>query len=192
MITRIFLDLDDTLNSFTMSVLGQVFGCGCGPYDYHRYPVRAGFNLYAAYRAMNPQSREYELGEFWDQIPRSTWATTPKSQEYDTLLKECVGLVGRDNVCILTSPTKCPECLAGKLEWIVANTPTWMHRQYLIGARKHFCARPDALLIDDHEENVNKFREHGGRAILVPRPWNKLWRENTLEYLTREIETYVP
>ena len=40
--------------------------------------------------------------------------------------------------------------------------------------RKHFCARPDALLIDDGDHNVEAFRANGGQTILVPRPWNSL------------------
>lgn len=191
MLKHVFLDLDDTMNSFTMTVLGGVFGCDCGPFDHHKYPTHVGFNLYAAYRVMRPDGPEYELGAFWDMVTRSWWATVPKSLEFDDILHKAVSLVGRENVCILTAPTKCPECLAGKLEWITSNLPPWIHRQYLIGARKHFCARPDALLIDDHEENVNKFREHGGRAILVPRPWNRLHGKDTLEHLHLELETYV-
>ena len=49
--------------------------------------------------------------------------------------------------------------------------------------RKHFCARPDALLIDDSDHNVEAFLAHGGQAILVPRPWNPLHCMPTLTFL---------
>ena len=87
-------------------------------------------------------------------------------------MEACAEAVGRENVCITTSPTKCPESLAGKLEWIHGHFPEWMHRQYAITPRKHLFARADSLLIDDHSENIERFEAHGGHAILVPRPWN--------------------
>ncbi len=41
-----------------------------------------------------------------------------------------------------------------------------------IGGKKHLLAHKDALLIDDRDENVAEFRHAGGKAILIPRPWN--------------------
>jgi hypothetical protein len=34
--------------------------------------------------------------------------------------------------------------------------------------------RPDHLLIDDYDQNVQRFTESDGQAILVPMPWNCL------------------
>ena len=45
-------------------------------------------------------------------------------------------------------------------------------RDYFVGAPKQFCARPGAVLIDDFDDNCVAFREHGGRAIVFPQPWN--------------------
>ena len=81
------------------------------------------------------------------------------------------------------SPTKDPECLAGKLEWIHNHFPAWMHRQFAITPRKHLFARPDSLLIDDYGENVERFKAHGGHAITVPRPWNDHWAADPRKYL---------
>lgn len=73
---------------------------------------------------------------------------------------------------LLTSPSNHVSSVAGKL--------SWMHcyfgekfRAYLMGSAKEFCAGPGMLLIDDSDANCCKFREHGGEAILFPRPWNE-------------------
>jgi hypothetical protein len=178
MIRRILLDLDDTLNSLTLHILGSVFGIGVGHHDYHKFPVECGYDIVGAYHKLKHREKhpgmypEYDIPKFWRQVPRLTWAKTPKSPQFDFLLDRSEALVGRENVFILTSPTKDPECLAGKLEWIHDVLPDWLHRQYLIGPRKYLCARPDTLLIDDSDEQVNSFRAEGGQALLVPRPWN--------------------
>jgi 5'(3')-deoxyribonucleotidase len=128
--------------------------------------------------------------EFWDSITRDIWATIPQSEEFYLLLGYCENLVGQENICILTAPTIDPECVAGKLEFIHNHFPKWMHRQFLIGPRKQFCAHPEALLIDDADKNVDQFRAWGGNAILVPRPWNSLHARNTVAHIHREFEHF--
>ena len=184
-LTRIFLDLDDVCNTFTLSALREV-GCPVGPWDYDNYDPRWGFNIVKAANALHPNC-EFGATGFWNSLSRKFWATIPKSGEFDMLLKECEALVGRKEMCILSSPTLDPDCAAGKMEWIYKNLPTWLHRQFLIGPPKHFCARPDAVLIDDSDANVKAFRDYGGQAILMPRPWNKHHHLNAKAYLRGEF-----
>jgi len=185
MIGRIFLDLDDVCNTLAPFVLHSV-GCDIGPSDYARYPREHGFNISDAANAMLGEPR-YTPATFWASMPRSIWAEVPESPFFLWLLEACAEAVGRENICIATSPTKCPESLAGKLEWIHDHFPSWMHRQYAITPRKHLFARPDSLLIDDYEENVRRFEAHGGHAILVPRPWNDGWGLDTRNYLEEKL-----
>lgn len=188
MIRRILLDIDDTSNSFTMHVL-RLLGCDVGDFDYHKFPTHVGYDIIAAYEELKPPgARSFTVSEFWDSITRDIWANCPTAREFNLILGHAEALVGQDNVCVLTSPTIDPECLAGKLEWIQKNFPRWLHRQFLIGPRKHFCARPDALLIDDNDEQVRRFREHGGQALLVPRPWNSMHGTDTLPYLMEQFD----
>lgn len=179
-VNRIFLDLDDTLNSLTLPALREV-GCPVGDFDYQCYPEEAGYSITAAAQLLS--GRHWTVPDFWNSIDRNFWRTLPRSKEFSYLLTKCVSLVGQDNVHILTSPTKDPDCLAGKLEWIQQQLPNWLHRQYSITPRKHVCARPGALLIDDSDENVRQFREHGGTAITVPRPWNSFAAVDTMFHL---------
>ena len=169
-INRIFLDLDDVLNDLTMSTL-RTLGCNIKEYD-----PAWGWDIVKAANSCHPL-RNFTPRSFWESISRRHWATRPKSQLCDWLVRRCENLVGRDSVYVLTSPTKDPDCLAGKLEWIHANLPEWMHRQYMVGPHKHLCASPDSLLIDDRDKNVEEFASSGGWSILVPRPWNRQARE---------------
>jgi FMN phosphatase YigB (HAD superfamily) len=172
LIKRIFLDLDDVCNTFTPFALNYV-GCPISPTDYGVYKPEWGFDIVKAANALHPHHR-FTFRSFWESIHRLAWASVPESPGFRPLLNLCEQLVGRENICILTNPIDDPECLAGKLDWIHEHFPKWMHRQFLMGPPKHLCARSDALMIDDNDENVRAFRENGGYAILMPRPWNAL------------------
>lgn len=187
MIRRILLDIDDVCNQCTKYAL-KWLGI---PFDYNhfyaKYPTKYGYDIVSAANEMLGYQR-FDVKSFWSMIPRNFWATCPVSDEFPWLLQLCVDLVGQDNVCFLTGPTKDPDCLAGKLDWIWRFSPEFMHRQYLIGPRKQFCAHPEALMIDDSDANIDKFREWGGNGILVPRPWNTLSAACTRQHLIDEFE----
>lgn len=185
MIRRIYLDLDDVLNTLAPFVLNAV-GCPIGQSDYRRYPREYGFNCHEAANAMLGEAR-YTQATLWASIPRSVWVTVPESPFCRWLIDTCESLVGRENICIATSPTKDPECLAGKLEWIHDHLPPWLHREFAITPRKWRFARPDSLLIDDYDENIRLWRENGGVAIQVPRPWNALWACDPQQYLEAQF-----
>ncbi len=187
MIRRIFLDLDDTCNTLAMRVLTHV-GCAVDPTDYRRYPAEFGYDITSAANHLLGRKRFAGPAEFWMAISRTEWAECPASEIFPWVLHRAARLVGRENVCIATSPTKCPESLAGKLDWIHRVMPPWMHRQYAITPRKHLLARPDALLIDDVEDNIARFEAEGGHGILVPRPWNRLWGQDPFEAIEGQLE----
>ncbi len=184
--TKIFLDLDDVCNKFTMHALKAV-GCPVEAGDLHLYKPKWNFDIVGAANVLHG-THLFMREEFWEQIGREVWVTAPESDEFKSLLERCESLVGRENVCILTTPILDPECLAGKLEWIHYHFPKWMHRQYLMGPQKYLLAGPDALLIDDSDRNVDAFRAAGGQAILVPRPWNILHGVNTEAHIHGNLD----
>lgn len=195
MIKAVFLDLDDTLNKFSAYAM-QFAGCPIDPETYiGEREFRGQYDLLQRVNSYLPESQKYGLKEFWDSIPRNFWASTPKSDEYSLLLDLSERLVGRDNVMILTAPTKDPDCLAGKLEWIHSYLPGYLHRQYIVTARKHFCAQPGYLLIDDCADNLDKWFGRGGTTLCVPRPWNRGWelfeQGYAYEHLRERLEGYL-
>jgi len=166
MIRKVLLDIDGVLNKFILEALAK-FGT---PIAYNEYSPDWGWDMLKGIE--HRYGRKVDPVEFWGAVRREWWAKSELSDEALAIIDRCASLVGRKNVCLLTSPTRDPDCVAGKLEWIQQKLPPWLHRQFLIGPRKHFCAREDHLLVDDADHNVRDFRKHGGQAILVPRPWN--------------------
>ena len=171
-IERIVLDLDDVLNSCTMYILQQL-GCGVTPRDYIKYPQGVGYDLIGAWSVLTGRPR-VPVPTFWEWVSRRIWEDMPKSKQF-WLLDATACMVGQKNVLIATSPTKSADCHHGKYHWIRDHVPEWCKRQYSITPRKSWLARPGVLLIDDADANCEAFREGGGDALLVPRPWNTMW-----------------
>jgi len=183
-IKRIVLDMDDVLNHFSIDVL-KFFGVTS--MTYNKWPIECSWNLRCVLSTLT-KTPEYEIKEFWDRVPRHVWSNLTPSPELDEILEWGVSKVGRDNILIGTSPTKCPECMAGKYDWMRDNLPDWMQRQYAITPRKWWFAREDTLLIDDMEHNCTAMREDGGHAITFPRPWNSNCMGDIMTTLDTEFE----
>ena len=175
MIRRIYLDLDDVCNTLSMYFL-RLAGCNVSATDYGDLPTKGSADLaFAANELLGLTGEDaYTRESFWDRFTREDWANVPETPEFPWLLEQCERLVGRENILIATSPTKDPECAAGKVDWIQEHFPSWMHRQYAITPRKWFFGHDrDSLLVDDNAENARLFVLNGGQALLVPRPWNE-------------------
>ncbi len=186
-VDTIILDIDDTLNSLSLVIMG-FFGCPVGPYDYDKFPVELGYDVMAAVNQMLELAEDeaWQLKDFWNAIPRELWAEAPLSLESSYLLERSAQLVGEENVYLATSPTKCPESHAGKVEWMHQFLPEWIHRQYFITPRKWKLANAESLLIDDCDDNIELFNRKG-QGLIVPRPWNGSHGVNTMEYLTTHL-----
>jgi hypothetical protein len=174
-IDTIVLDLDDTLNCLTMTILGQL-GADVLPYQYDRFPTKYGYDIISAWSELTGLPKP-SVPDFWELVTEDIWATAPRSQQF-WLLEWAATAVGRENVIIATVPTKANGCVSGKYTWIERHLPVWAQRQYSITPRKHLYAHENTLLIDDSDSNVDKFRTYknrNGKAILLPRPWNTAW-----------------
>ena len=125
--------------------------------------------------------------KFWAEIDRAGaefWASLePYPWTFDFLDQ----LQSIAPITIATSPSNDPGCLAGKLQWMQRHLGR-SFRDFLIGPSKHLLAKPDVALIDDRGGNVRDFREHGGRAVLFPQPWNANHQvEERLPYVMAQI-----
>jgi hypothetical protein len=162
---KIYLDIDGVLNLLPFAALSKVAG-----FPITQYPILGDYDIVKNCNTL--LATKILSNDFWNQLDRKFWATIPKTLECDWLPDLCAKSVGRANVFLLTSPVIDPDCVAGKLEWIYNNLPWWLHRQILIGPHKWLCAKPNVLLIDDCDQNLEDFQTYGGRGFLVPRPWN--------------------
>lgn len=191
MIKRVFLDIDDTLNTFTMFVLNRYFMC-CdvgSDFDYQAYrQVLPGERdiIKACPLLGGPDHTEDPKG-FWDQLPEWCWSNNPKSPEFDTILHFAQELVPRKNIFLATDVTKSPYCASGKMKWIQDVLPSWLHRNWFITPRKGELAQGrEDLLIDDSIGACKRFAAKGGQYVLVPRPWNT--NSACLQYLFKTIK----
>lgn len=183
-IKTILIDVDDVLVDCTTAALHHM---GLFDYTIDDYDPDVGRNIYEAYRRKT--GILYTPAQFWEHFKREWWATLPQLDFCHEIIGLAASEVGKDNIALLTSPTKCGDCLGGKLDWITEQLPRWMHRQYVMTPRKHLCAAPCALLIDDAEENAKAFRERQGHVILYPRPWNtaREWVHNEFGYIVEQM-----
>ncbi len=109
--------------------------------------------------------------EMWAPCGRDFWRNLEPLPWMSELVNELELRFGRDNMCLLTSPTLNDGCVDGKLDWIRKHLPAY-RRRYLIGPAKVFCAGSSSCLVDDRVENTEAFIESGGFAFTFPAPWN--------------------
>lgn len=109
--------------------------------------------------------------DFFGPLGEDFWAGLRPTAECFEIVGAAEEVFGPENVCVMTSPVRTAGCAEGKIRWLRRHLPQFS-RRFLIGPEKQFAASPRAWLIDDSDENVDKFRRWGGNAYLVPRPWN--------------------
>lgn len=166
MIKKILLDMDDVLCNCSDDIMVHM-----GLSDWLREDyTREDRDIIEMYYEKTDIS--YSTPVFWEHFKREFWANvTPTPWCFD-LIDLCCEFVPKEQIAICTSPTKCGDCMAGKLDWIDKHMPPWLHRQYIMTPRKEFCAAPGVVLIDDAEENTVSFNKAGGWWITLPQPWN--------------------
>lgn len=114
--------------------------------------------------------------KLWADCGFDFWAGLPWCDEGKELLAGLEELFGQENIVLATSPVLTPGCQDGKRAWVEKHLPAY-RRRLQIGAAKWSMAGPSSLLVDDHDGNVSPFRERGGGAVVVPRPWNSRRKE---------------
>lgn len=193
-IKKVILDLDDTCNDFTMTALKHVNCKVEGPRDFSVYNPKWRFNIIKAVNILHP-TNVFTKRYFWDLFDEYFWSSLPKSKEFDVILHIALNIASKEGVLILTSPICGPDiseratekCLIGKHRWIKSHFPPFLHQSFSMSPAKHFCATPDAVLIDDCDENVEDFQKAGGEAVLMPRPWNKAHSQDPIPYITTKL-----
>lgn len=170
---KIWLDMDGVVADFTTGMCAAVNI----PFTNYPYSMPHGLWDYVTYI-------EEHYGITWDQVESvcsdpSFWAELPQIPGADWLYNY---LNMRYDVQFLTTSTgDLINVFAGKRQWLEARDWAIPHDKRMVlldkGETKEQYARPDVLLLDDQDQNVQDFRHGGGLAILVPRPWNNRHRE---------------
>lgn len=95
---------------------------------------------------------------------------------------------GKVIICTTPSATA-PSSATGKWLWMIERFGSDF-RDFILMKDKYKLAKiPDAVLIDDYDRNVEDFRKNGGKAILVPRSYNKNRnvKEHPYTYVIKEM-----
>ena len=165
---KIFLDMDGVIADFVMGVHDAVH---LG-YAHHKYPYEFGkWDMFEQIRMRTngqiEKARLYGITSTYN-----FWATLPWMPDGQKILKTVIDCVGKKDLYVCTAPMNSPDCWSGKIEWL--KTQAGIHKNTIVmSASKSLLAKPDCLLIDDKDENVDAFVAAGGKAYLVPRPWNR-------------------
>jgi 5'(3')-deoxyribonucleotidase len=176
-IKEIYLDLDDVLNTLVPHVIKRL-ACvkDADPTSYEWYEKGWTYDIKPAVNSLRDSSGLDEIeGDLWSHVPYEMWESAPQSPYMLWLMRQAVTAVGADNVFICTKPTEYAGCYSGKFDWVnaVLGKP-WTRRLITINDKSKL-ANKRRLLIDDYTPNVVGWRRRKGRAILYPRPWNRLW-----------------
>lgn len=155
---KIYLDMDGVLADFVGGSL-KAHGKSIPPKDVQwDFMKQVGFNGGGDPAFWGPISNP----DFWANLD-----VLPDGAELFRYLAEAVKV---ENIGILSSGL-CPGSCDGKRAWLKKHFPE-LERTALFGTVKHMAAAPCKILVDDHEPNVEAFRNAKGKAFLVPRPWN--------------------
>jgi 5'(3')-deoxyribonucleotidase len=160
LISQICLDVDGVLADFTRAAL-PLFGKD--PDEFVRNWPPGCYYL--------SEALGLSVREFWAPIDRAGWrfwADIPALPEARDLFALCQRTAP---TVIVTTPSLHTSSVGGKVTWLQKMFGRGF-RDYFVGARKEFCARPGSVLIDDFEDNCRTFSNAGGRSILFPQPWN--------------------
>ena len=155
MINTIFLDMDGVIIDFNKAVCME-FDLPYPPQTYHFFP----------------EIRK-EVNEFCNM---SFWQNLEWMNDGHDILRMVTEVFEPEKIYLLTKMMPNVETASGKMVWIKNNLPLYSNQVILttLGVSKSLLARPDTLLIEDCDKYAEEFIKAGGKAILVPRPWNKL------------------
>lgn len=160
---EVILDLDGVFADF---LKGQHDAHGL-EYGIANYPYPQGlWDMFSPeeYPISWATADEKSTTEFWENLP---WM-----EDSFRLLCEIQQRVRLEDQAILTCPMMNEGSYPGKARWVRKNIKNLYTSLIMTKLPKWRNAHDKALLIDDADKNVDAFREHGGSAILVPRPWN--------------------
>lgn len=160
-ITRIFLDMDGVLADWATAAIiacerdpAEVYGSW--PPNEYDLAVALGVSGNAMWKAVHRGGVE-----FWSELEPYPWMPE--------LFELCTATAP---TTILTSPSREPASLAGKMAWLQRYFGRDF-RDFLIGPDKAACARAGTVLIDDREHGCDEFVRAGGHAIVFPQTWNR-------------------
>ena len=155
---NIYLDMDDVLVDFKT-------------YVKNHFNITQEITTWYFFKWMFPDTYEEESNKFFKNMSVPDWVNLGKTSRSDELYQLC-RKISSNRVCILSAPPTSGlfNCATGKNKWIQKHYPD---TPVIIDPVKWRYAAVNSILIDDKEENCNKFIRHGGHAWLYTTESNK-------------------
>lgn len=169
---KIYLDLDGVLTDFN-GALHKALGL---EFDYNNWPYTPGLWMY-----FDEIPNKIKLHDINSRCHEGFWYNMPWMHDGQEILKMLEARYDPKDIYLLTCPMPNPGSWIGKFKWVRKNMPGYENRLIVTRAPKSLFADMfdgPALLIDDRDKNVEEFREVGGHAVLVPRPWNNSYHND--------------
>ena len=161
---KIFLDLDGVLVDF----VGGICKWFNKPYPYDSPESKGVWEI--------DQLIGITHGAFWAAFHDiQFWQDLSWTKDGNDILEAAVRYAGDErNVYLITNPSAVSCVFYGKAAWVNNRLGTsWLDRTIMV-KDKSLLAKPKHILIDDNDDNVDKFFRAGGTALLIPRPWNSM------------------
>lgn len=152
----IFVDLDGVLCGFVQGVLRH-HGRTDIPISSVRWNIETQLGITAE--------------QLWGDKGFDFWVNLDPLPDGMELLRLVEGLVGVEQIGLLSSPCDTVGCREGKQQWVNKHLPQYRKRLFL-GSAKELFAGPTKVLVDDYDGNAQRFYRAGGWSILPARPWN--------------------
>jgi hypothetical protein len=166
---RVLLDVDGVLADFAWSVA----------HFYNRLDIidnwPPGVKSFTKILGLKYEHFKSDLNteEFWSTIQPTKDAV------------DIIGITAPDDVIIVTAVDSMGEiALLWRNRFLKTYFPMF---PVVYTEHKHLLANERTVLIDDFEENVDRFREHGGKGIVYPRPWNRHYNCSEPVYYTSAL-----
>lgn len=178
MVKTVFLDMDGVIVNFRKGV-HDAFG---KLYDY------------------STLSNKWTFWDDWDDVTLEMvnhacntefWRHLEWTEDGRDILSVIFNKFDVNQIYLLTDPVIGTGTEDGKTKWIKGRLlDGFIKRTIITQAPKHLLARPDILLIDDKDQNIDEFVQAGGRGCLVPRPWNRahFYADRTVEIVKNFLE----
>ncbi len=166
LIDTVFVDMDGTVADFVG---------GCAAWFGQPHPFKDG---------KKPGTWDFfeqwgiPCNTFWQGIDSVRfWETLPVTHDARGMMNVLLDNFLPSQICFLTGNKITANAVEGKKRWAKkhfgAHNILFAQQGYTARNPKSHCAAPGHLLVDDLWDNCVAWRDAGGRAFQVSRPWNQ-------------------
>lgn len=181
----VHLDCDGVFADFVTGILNVL---EYPDYDIQRWPWGRVFDIFPL------------IGTNWKEASKhctaAFWAGLPWMQDGMDIYREVFLRFKVHECMVLTKPMDHDGSYTGKAQWVTEHMPALRKRLVPthIG-KEEFAHSFNDLLIDDSQENIERWVKAGGAGILVPRPWNSLdqtfYAGNAVTYVVEQMDKWI-